>query len=113
MEQLSSESLTNKFSSFESLKPPASFKEIRNSLQNLRYLLKLIDEAEYQSLISDLSLNLPEEGVDFYSLRTEFEIKLIQNALGKTNGNQRKAAELLNLKITTLNAMIKRYQIDL
>jgi transcriptional regulator with GAF, ATPase, and Fis domain len=41
----------------------------------------------------------------------EFEIDLINNALTKTQGHQRKAARLLGLKVTTLNAKMKRYNI--
>jgi transcriptional regulator with GAF, ATPase, and Fis domain len=41
----------------------------------------------------------------------EFEIDLINSALSKTRGHQRKAARLLGLKVTTLNAKMKRYNI--
>src|SRR5689334_23948140 len=41
----------------------------------------------------------------------EFEIDLINNALAQTHGHQRKAARLLGLKVTTLNAKMKRYKI--
>ena len=39
----------------------------------------------------------------------EFEIDLINTALVRTHGHQRKAARLLGLKVTTLNAKMKRY----
>lgn len=41
----------------------------------------------------------------------EFEVKLIRAALLKTGGNQRRAASLLGLKVTTLNNKIKSYDI--
>ena len=41
-----------------------------------------------------------------------FESELIRAALIQVNGNQRRAAKLLNTKITTLNAKIKRYRIE-
>jgi DNA-binding NtrC family response regulator len=41
----------------------------------------------------------------------EFEIELINTALSKTHGHQRQAAKLLGLKVTTLNAKMKRYKI--
>jgi transcriptional regulator with GAF, ATPase, and Fis domain len=41
-----------------------------------------------------------------------FEKELIRSALVRTSGNQRKAAKLLNVKISTLNAKIKRLGID-
>ena len=51
------------------------------------------------------------------SLRLEdevkrFEIALIRAALVRTKGNQARAAALLGVKHTTLNAKIKRYQLQ-
>ena len=40
-----------------------------------------------------------------------FETDLIRTALEKTGGNQARAARLLGVKHTTLNAKIKRYRI--
>jgi transcriptional regulator with GAF, ATPase, and Fis domain len=42
-----------------------------------------------------------------------FELSLIKEALTKTGGNQARAARLLGVKHTTLNAKIKRYQISI
>ena len=42
-----------------------------------------------------------------------FEIELIRSALGRTGGNQVRAARLLGVKPTTLNAKLKRYKISL
>lgn len=42
----------------------------------------------------------------------DFEIKLIRTALLKTGGNQRRAASLLGVKVTTLHNKIKNYGID-
>ena len=41
----------------------------------------------------------------------DFEIEMINSALAQTHGHQRKAAGLLGLKVTTLNAKLKRYNI--
>lgn len=41
-----------------------------------------------------------------------YEVELIRCALIRTGGRQRRAARLLNVKISTLNAKIKRYGID-
>src|SRR5262245_43202845 len=41
----------------------------------------------------------------------QFEMELISAALARTRGNQSKAARLLGVKHTTLNAKVKRYQI--
>jgi transcriptional regulator with GAF, ATPase, and Fis domain len=41
-----------------------------------------------------------------------FEIDLIRSALDRTGGNQVRAARLLGVKPTTLNAKLKRYKIS-
>lgn len=53
-----------------------------------------------------------EQGLDFYQEVTRFEITLIRRALILMQGHQLKAARLLNINATTLNAKIKHYQID-
>src|SRR5262245_35893134 len=42
-----------------------------------------------------------------------YEIELIKQALHRTRGNQRRAAKLLGVKVTTLNCKIKRFGISL
>ena len=41
-----------------------------------------------------------------------FESDLIRQALQRTHGNQRRAAQLLGVKVTTLNCKIKRLGIQ-
>jgi len=56
----------------------------------------------------------PEGGktnVNFSEEVRRFETELIRWALLRTGGHQRGAARLLNIKVTTLNAKIKRYGI--
>lgn len=58
--------------------------------------------------------NVPASPIAFRSLHDEvreFEIELINKALSETHGHQRQAAKLLGLKVTTLNAKMKRYNI--
>ncbi len=50
--------------------------------------------------------------VDFADEVRRFETDLIRWALLHTGGHQRRAARMLNLKVTTLNAKIKRYRIS-
>ena len=50
--------------------------------------------------------------VDFMKEVRRFETDLIRWALMQTGGHQRRAARILNLKVTTLNAKIKRYGIQ-
>jgi DNA-binding NtrC family response regulator len=54
-----------------------------------------------------------KRGVKFYEEVTNFEIELIKQALACTKGNQRAAARLLGLKITTLNSKVKAYNLRL
>ena len=50
--------------------------------------------------------------IDFYEQVEQYGVKLIVWALKRTGGRQKKAAELLNMKETTLHTKIKRYKID-
>jgi two-component system response regulator PilR (NtrC family) len=56
---------------------------------------------------------VPEEGISFREVITDFEKKLIESSLETSGGVQKRAARLLGLKPTTLNEMIKRYNIQL
>jgi len=49
-----------------------------------------------------------EQGIDFYREVDNLKKCLISNALTHTNGNQKRAAQLLGIRLSTLNAMIKR-----
>jgi DNA-binding NtrC family response regulator len=44
----------------------------------------------------------------FYDVVSALEAKLISDALRRTNGSQKRAAEILGLKITKLNTKIKQ-----
>ncbi len=54
---------------------------------------------------------LLEDGASLKDLVMEFEKNLIGSALKKTDGNQKKAAQLLRLNATTLNEKLKRLKI--
>lgn len=58
-------------------------------------------------------VTVPEEGISFRDVIIGFEKQLIQSSLETSGGVQKRAAELLGLKPTTLNEMIKRYNISL
>lgn len=51
-------------------------------------------------------------GVNFYQEVQRFEMALIQHALERTGGHQSRAARLLGLRVSTLNSMMKRYNIS-
>ncbi|HYX31205.1 MAG TPA: helix-turn-helix domain-containing protein [Pyrinomonadaceae bacterium] len=67
-------------------------------------LLNAVDCLKQTTNSSNHNLNLDDEV-------RKFEADLIRAALVRTGGNQARAARLLGVKHTTLNAKIKRYQL--
>ena len=55
---------------------------------------------------------VPPEGISFKDIIASQEKQLIESALEGAGGVQKRAAELLQIKPTTLNEMIKRYEIQ-
>lgn len=92
--------------------PPAPEEELisaEGNITSLRELtFKLLRKVES---IGDVHRPDIEGGLDFYDEVSRFEIDLIRRALIQTGGHQRRAARLLNLKVTTLNSKIKHYNI--
>src|SRR5262245_8754612 len=69
---------------------------------------------ELLNVVDCLRTATPENGnqkVKLYDEVRKFEADLIRAALVRTGGNQSRAARLLGVKHTTLNAKIKRYGI--
>ena len=62
--------------------------------------------AEHGSMRLPL-LAIPEEGLDFERLVGSFELGLLEQALRRTGGNKKQAADILRLKRTTMNAKLK------
>ncbi|MCD6526666.1 MAG: sigma-54-dependent Fis family transcriptional regulator [Desulfuromonas sp.] len=100
---------------------PGNVRELENLVQRLSILHmgeivtprdlpeKYLHEEVAPSLLSQTS----EGGTtDFNSRVSEFEDRLILQALMQTGGNKKEAAELLNLKRTTLLEKIKKKQLD-
>ena len=54
---------------------------------------------------------MPPEGISFKDVIMSVEKRLIESTLEAAGGVQKRAAELLRIKPTTLNEMIKRYEI--
>lgn len=83
---------------------------IANRIEAIRKLaLTLLSE------IDALKQSPAMQAVGEFDLRNEvhrFEAENIRYALIRTGGRQRRAARLLNMKVATLNAKIKRYQLD-
>lgn len=53
----------------------------------------------------------PPEKLGLQEEVQRYETELIKSALQRTRGNQRRAARLLGVKVTTLNCKIKRFGI--
>ncbi len=110
---------------------PGNVRELENLMQRLvilhrgkRITLKELpekyrcvdlpaDEVDSTGNGSDISSAPPEvewsdEGLDFNGLISEFEDRLILQALSRTGGNKKEAAQMLNLKRTTLIEKIKK-----
>ena len=71
-------------------------------------VLQLLDEVECLAIARPVDI---KRGTVFSDEVKQFEVSLIRTALGRTSGSQTRAAKLLGLKPTTLNAKIKRYGI--
>ena len=54
---------------------------------------------------------VPPEGISYRDAEASFQRGLIESALEAAGGVQKRAAELLHIKPTTLNEMIKRHDI--
>jgi len=70
---------------------------------------KLLAELE---IIEESSASKDLVTVDFYEEVKRFEAELIVQALTYSEGHQLRAARLLNMNPTTLNAKIKQYRIE-
>jgi DNA-binding NtrC family response regulator len=71
-------------------------------------VLQLLQEVESLTVAAPVGL---KAGARLDEEVKQFEMNLIRTALGRTAGSQTRAAKLLGLKLTTLNAKIKRYHI--
>jgi DNA-binding NtrC family response regulator len=97
-----------------SIKRKRKKNRFRYRIQDLRRLAAAVSNAveELGNVEISPDLLVIEDGVDFYSEVREFEISLIERALWHTNGSQAKAASLMRINHTTLNAKIKAYEIN-
>lgn len=91
-------------------KPANGADDLGQRAQVLKDLaLALLNEVQ---TLGDGRASAEEDSIDFYDEVRRFEIELIRRALKKTGGHQMRAARLLNVKVTTLNSKIKRYNIS-
>src|SRR5258705_4860134 len=82
-----------------------------HSLLNIRdAALTLLKEVES---LTTSQQSLPNHRLALHEEVQRYEIDLIRSALKRTRGNQRRAAKLLGVKVSTLNCKIKRFGISL
>jgi DNA-binding NtrC family response regulator len=99
---------------------PGNVRELENLIERAVVLSrsKLITRASLppfllgRDRVDDESVIAAEESLDLRDRTQAFQKKVILAALKKTKGVQNKAAQLLGVKPTTLNEMIKRLGID-
>ena len=106
---MSSEVLELEANSPDSAEKAPSESSVDVRLNTLREtVLQLLDEVESLAISRPVDI---KRGARFSDEVRQFEVSLIRTALGRTSGSQTRAARLLGLKPTTLNAKIKRYGI--
>lgn len=93
----------------------------QSSMHNRLEALKVLSQSllqEVEALKSnakskrDVIEDVRDGKIDLEKEVQNYEVELIRCALVRTGGRQRRAAKLLNVKISTLNAKIKRYGIS-
>ena len=93
----------------QQVEQPSNEPNVDVRLNTLREtVLQLLDEVESLAISRPVDI---KRGARFSDEVRQFEVSLIRTALGRTSGSQTRAARLLGLKPTTLNAKIKRYGI--
>jgi DNA-binding NtrC family response regulator len=99
---------------------PGNVRELENVMERLVILKRegsLTCEDLPERLVGQAgalvtNVSIPDEGLDFKDVVSDFENKLIMKALEKTDWNKNKAANLLKLNRTTLVEKIKKRQLE-
>ena len=103
----------------ESYHWPGNVRELENVIERAAVLTvkrqigpELIPDVVKASPSFDLPhFDMPAEGIPFRKIIDNMEVRLIVRALEAAGGVQKRAAEMLRVKPTTLNEMIKRHGI--
>jgi DNA-binding NtrC family response regulator len=98
---------------------PGNVRELENVVERAVVLTagprigsELIPEHVHKPVLFNVpDFVVPPEGISFKDVTSDFEKRLIESTLEAAGGVQKRAAELLHVKPTTLNEMIKRYDI--
>ena len=97
---------------------PGNVRELENAIERAVVLcpggtigVELLPETVLQPDRNELPVRLPENGGTYKDLIEDYERRLVRTALRRTGGVQKRAAELLKMKPTTLHEIIKRLEI--
>jgi len=82
-------------------------RKVESLREAARSLLKQVEQLE-ESLAAR---GAGSGSTDLHAEVQRFESEIIRDALKKTGGHQRRAARMLGVKVSTLNAKIRRYGI--
>ena len=84
---------------------------LNNRIEALKELTQALSH-HVEALVESRPPDLSRRNINLYEEVRRFETDIIRYALMRTGGHQRRAARLLGVKVTTLNAKIKRYKIQ-
>jgi len=98
---------------------PGNVRELENAIERAAVLTPgqkigvdmIPDQVRRAPTFQIPHITVPPEGLSLKDVVTDFEKRLIESTLESAGGVQKRAAELLRIKPTTLNEMIKRYDI--
>ncbi|HEY7368910.1 MAG TPA: sigma-54 dependent transcriptional regulator [Thermoanaerobaculia bacterium] len=98
---------------------PGNVRELENAIERAVVLcpaggtigVDLLPESVLSPDRAEVAVRLPENGATYKDLVEEYERRLVRTALRRTRGVQKRAAELLRVKPTTLHEIIKRLEI--
>jgi DNA-binding NtrC family response regulator len=100
---------------------PGNIRQLENIVERALTMTPGRNQIEVGDLPEDLqtsmglspkiNVDLPEDGMDLKDYVHQVERHLIHSSLERTGGNKRKAAELLNIKRTTLIEKVKRLEL--
>jgi two-component system response regulator PilR (NtrC family) len=97
---------------------PGNVRELENAIERAVVLcpggvigLELLPDTVLAPDRAEVPIRLPENGATYKDLVEDYERRLVRTALRRTGGVQKRAAELLRMKPTTLHEIIKRLEI--